>query len=133
MRPIIDVASAAEGIALAVRLADSVRASVEGDPDKRRLFERLRGSITLVEEGGVTFTLRFDFGRLTVHAGVVGVPDVTLRGDSQALERLLGAWRSGASTGRGVQRSLAALRGVTVYGLARHPRLFSRLLRLLAS
>jgi len=77
---------------------------------------------------------------LTIHEGLVGVPTVTIRGQTQDIEalteltvagvgwtRLKGAGRAGLSVA-------SALRGrrLKVYGLVAHPRLVLRLLRVLA-
>ncbi len=62
-------------------------------------FRRMWGTVVLVavseERGGTlthtTLTLRFDWGRLMIHEGRVGRPDVTLWGSPEAILRL-GAW-----------------------------------------
>jgi hypothetical protein len=80
------LAPGAEDNGLCGMLADLVRQNLESVPHKRRDFEALRGSIGIVaEDAQVALTLRFDGGKLTVHDGIVGVPDVTIRGRSDAI------------------------------------------------
>ncbi len=41
----------------------------------------MRGAVGVVaDDAGTALTLRFDFGRVTVHEGLVGVPTITIRG-----------------------------------------------------
>ncbi len=128
----IDVAPGAESSPIAAILADLVRRNITLDKAKRVEFERLRGAVALVaDDHRTSLTLRFDFGRLIVHTGVVGVPDLTLRGPIAALENLgertsrglLGLARSDGAAGRGELK---------VYGLWTHPLLVRRLARVLS-
>ncbi|MDX2054350.1 MAG: hypothetical protein SFV15_18255 [Polyangiaceae bacterium] len=76
-------------IPLAVRFAAAVRGAAE-DEQRRVVFGRLHGTVVIVvDDVWAQFTLRFDFGRLSVHLGIVGVPDITLRGPQAELESLL--------------------------------------------
>ena len=119
----IDVAPGADSSQLATLLAELVRRNVTRDRGKRAEFDRLRGAIAVVAEDHPTaLTLRFDFGRLIVHDGVVGVPDVTLRGPLSALEGL-GELRA---------RTFGPRSDLTVYGLWTHPLMVRRLFRLLS-
>jgi hypothetical protein len=78
---LIDVAPGAESLPLAASLAELVRRNIGRDAAKRAEFDRLRGAVAVVADDHQTsLTLRFDFGRLVVHTGVVGVPDITLLG-----------------------------------------------------
>src|SRR5689334_8148451 len=71
---------------LAVMLADLLRQNVEAKPQKARDFKSLSASVALVaEDAGVALTLVFKSGGLTVHDGIHDVPDVTIRGSSDAL------------------------------------------------
>ena len=121
-----DLGPGAEAHRLARELANRVRDNVSRDARTAKTFDRLAGSLAVVADDAATaLTLRFDFGRLTIHEGMVGVPDVTFRGHEAALE------------GLGRARNLPLLgaplpRGVTIYGLARHPRFVARVLRVLA-
>lgn len=141
----IDLAPGAEREPLAVELAVLIRGNMRGEL-QRRAFDRLRGSVAIVADDAPTaLTLRFDFGRLTVHGVLVGVPDVTVRGslaDIEGLARLpfrrrvpLPVPRRGDAEGWSAVRhgasALAAGR-LKIYGLVFHPRFVSRLLRVLA-
>lgn len=141
VEPIVDLAPGAEHEPLAVTLAESVRDGL-GDPERRRAFERLRGAVgVVIDDAATALTMRFDFGRLTVHEGLVGVPTVTLRGPRAALEGLtrLELVPSGLpdvkSTGwRGLSRVARVLwaRKLVIYGLFAHPRFVLRLLHVLS-
>src|SRR5690349_21049096 len=103
-------------------LAELVRRNVARDRGKRAEFDRLRGAVAVVAVDHPTaLTLRFDFGRLIVHDGVVGVPDITLRGPLSALEGL----------GEHRARTFGARGDLTVYGLWTHPLMVRRLFRVL--
>ncbi len=121
--------------------ADLVRQSVQ-DERVRRDFDNLRGSVGVVaDDSGSALTLRFDFGRLTVHEGLVGIPTVTARGTTEDIEALadlpLGGGISGLADRDGRQ-ALAAVasalrkRRLKIYGLLLHARLVFRLLSVLS-
>jgi hypothetical protein len=143
--PVVDLGPGAEHDPLARSLAEIVRANVSREW-QRREFARLRGSAAVVaDDAGTALTLRFDFGRLTIHDGVVGVPDVTIRGttrDIEALTRLpfnsaLGVPLAGLKDDEGraaVLLVLRALRGgaLKIYGMTFHARFVLRLLRVLS-
>lgn len=140
MHPVVDLAPGADHDPLARHLAERVRQSLEHAPERRE-FEKMRGSVGIVvDDADTALTLRFDFGRLTIHEGLVGVPTVTLRGqtcDIEALTQLPIAaegWTRLAEAGRAGLSVAAALRArrLKIYGLVTHPRLVLRLLRVLA-
>ncbi len=123
----------------------------------RRAFARMWGTVVVatarsgaLSEDGLpgepetTITLRFDWGRLMIHEGRVGRPDVTLWGtadDIFALGELGGDVRRklgavGMSDTLAPMWALFALRrrpGLKIYGLRLHARLVWRLARLLDS
>jgi hypothetical protein len=146
MDPVVDLAPGTEGNALALRLAEVVRRNLTRDW-QRREFQRLRGSVALVaDDAASAVTLRFDFGRLTFHEGVVGVPDITISGTSADIEslthmRFQGPFRlplPRLSDGEGTRAVLGVLRALRrrdlkIYGLAFHGRFIVRLLRVLSS
>jgi hypothetical protein len=83
------LAPGANGSGLASMLAGLVRQNVDDDPGKEGAFRRMRGTVALVAEDlGVSVTMRFDSGRLTVYDGIVGIPDLTVRADSEAITTL---------------------------------------------
>jgi hypothetical protein len=67
-------------------LADLVRQNLEQKPHKVGDFEAITGSIAIVaEDAEVALTLVFKNGQLLVHDGIEGVPDVTVRGNSDII------------------------------------------------
>jgi hypothetical protein len=144
VEPVIDLAPGAEHDPLASRFAEIVRDNLKNAWQERE-FLRLRGSaVIFADDAGTALTLRFDFGRLTIHEGVVGIPDVTIRGgiaDIEALTRLPvnGVSRLPSALGdrdaRAAVTSVAAAlrrRSLKIYGLMFHPRFVVRLLRVLS-
>jgi len=86
MKNAIQLAPGAEDNGLATMLADLVRQNLEAKPHKGADFDALRGSVSIVaDDAEVALTLRFDGGRLTIHDGIVGIPDVTIRGTSDTI------------------------------------------------
>src|SRR5579883_1610654 len=83
----IELAPGAEENGLAMMLADLVRQNLDAKPHKKGDFDALRGSVSIVaDDADVALTLRFERGgRLTIHDGIVGIPDVTIRGPSEAV------------------------------------------------
>jgi len=81
--PVVDLGPGAEEHGFALMLSDLIRQNLEDHPGKKRDFARLAGRVAIVvEDAGVSVTLRFDAGRLTVHDGIVGIPDVTIRAEA---------------------------------------------------
>ncbi len=87
MQPNVQLAPGADSNGLAMMLADLVRQNLEAKPHKREDFEALSGSISIVaDDADVALTMRFQRGgQLTIHDGIVGIPDVTIRGPSEAV------------------------------------------------
>jgi hypothetical protein len=87
MPPDVKLAPGAEENGLAMMLADLVRQNLEAKPHKQGDFEALRGSVAIVaDDADVALTMRFERGgKLTIHDGIVGIPDVTIRGPSDAV------------------------------------------------
>lgn len=82
----IELAPGAEDNGLATMLADLVRQNLEAKPHKTADFDALHGTVSIVaEDAEVALTLRFGGGRLTIHDGIVGIPDVTIRGTSDTI------------------------------------------------
>jgi hypothetical protein len=82
----IELARGAEENGLASMLADLVRQNLEAKPHKVPDFEALDGTVAIVaEDADVCLTLRFERGRLTIHDGIVGIPDVAIRGSSDLI------------------------------------------------
>jgi hypothetical protein len=140
----VALAPGADDNPLATWLAERVVDNVQRSERVQREFYRLRAAVVLVApDRRLQVTLRFDHGHLTIHDGMIGVPDVTFCADLPILEALtrlgkgagsvmprlgkgrLGAWRA----------ALAELIGgeLKIYGLLNHPRLVLRVLRVLSA
>jgi hypothetical protein len=86
MATLISLAPGAEDNGLASMLADLVRQNLEAKPHKGEDFRALSGAFAIVaDDADVSLTLRFDRGSLTIHDGIVGIPDVTIRGGSDVI------------------------------------------------
>lgn len=83
------LAPGAEDNGFAVMLSDLVRQNLESKPHKKGDFDKLMGAVAIVaEDAEVAVTLRFAFGKLTIYDGIVGIPDVTIRGTSDVIMAL---------------------------------------------
>jgi SCP-2 sterol transfer family len=146
MPPSIELAPRAEDNGLASMLADLVRQNLEAKPHKQGDFRALAGSIAIVaDDADVALTLRFDHGRLTIHDGIVGIPDVTIRGDSDTIMALsniplLGKFGLPLPDPRD-KKAVAVARGVMdamrkgsfhVYGMFFHLPMLMRLTRVMS-
>jgi hypothetical protein len=142
---VIDLAPGAEAQPLARELFELVRSNVTRDAKKREAFDRLRGAVAVVaDDFGTALTLRFDFGRLVVHEGVIGVPDVTIRGSTKLLGSLgdlrsrsfpglaAGILREGVTRAAFDEGALEDAGELKIYGLVAHPVFVHRLLRVLS-
>src|SRR5580692_5486667 len=84
---VIELAPGAEDNGLASMLADLVRQNLEAKPHKVADFEGCDGTVAIVaEDADVCLTLRFaPRGTLTIHDGIVGIPDITIRATSDMI------------------------------------------------
>jgi hypothetical protein len=87
MDPIVRLAPGADENGLANMLAGLLRQNMQAKPRKQADFAALDGIVAIVaEDADVALTLRFERGeRLTIHDGIVGIPDVTIRGSSDVI------------------------------------------------
>lgn len=140
----VTLAVGAEENDLAVWLAGRIERTLHDNPIVQRDFDALRAAVAMVAPNRrLQTTLRFDHGHLAIHDGMLGVPDVTFCGDYDVLTSLervpltkLGRLplpplsRSRAALWR--QSAMDVLTGeLKIYGLLQHPRLITRVLRLL--
>jgi hypothetical protein len=86
----IELAPGAEENAFATMLAELVRQNIESKPHKRKDFDALDGTVALIaDDADVALTLEFiPGGRLTVHDGIKGIPDVAVRGSADSIMAL---------------------------------------------
>lgn len=84
--PRIELAPGAEDNGFATMLADLVRQNLDSKPHKCGDFDALAGAVAIVaDDADVALTLRFERGHLTIHDGIVGIPDLTIRGSSDTI------------------------------------------------
>lgn len=146
-QPDVQLAPGAEENGLAVMLADLLRQNLEAKPHKKADFEALGGSVAIVaDDADVALTLRFERGgKVTIHDGIVGIPDVTIRGPSDgilALSNIPLFTRFGLPIPNPndpqevkTMRDLFALMRegkLHVYGMAFHPALVMKLTRVMS-
>lgn len=83
----VTLAPGAEENGLAMMLRDLVQQNLEAKPHKKGDFAALAGSVSIVaDDADVALTMRFERGgKCIIHDGIVGIPDVTIRGPSEAV------------------------------------------------
>ncbi|TPW01167.1 MAG: hypothetical protein FD124_3777 [Alphaproteobacteria bacterium] len=136
----VTLAPGAEANGLALMIAGLIEQNLADAPKKRADFTRMRGRVAIVaEDAGVAVTLVFDGGRLEVHDGITGMPDVTVRADSDdvvALSQVELTRRFALPDPRGAHTSTVLTRSregkIKVYNALAHPALVLRLTRLMS-
>ena len=84
MEPAIELAPGAEGHGFAEMLATLLRQNLDDHERKRGVAMRTRGRVALVvKDLGLAVTLEFVPFAIRVHAGVAGIPDLTVRATSE--------------------------------------------------
>lgn len=79
----------AEDNGLACMLGDLIKQNLDGKPHKMRDFRKMKGTIAIVaDDADVALTMRFDGKSVTLSDGIVGVPDVTVRGGADLIMAL---------------------------------------------
>jgi hypothetical protein len=85
----IELAPGAEDNGLATMLSALILQNLTDKPAKRADFAKLKGRVAIVaEDAGVSLTLVFEGNMLTLHDGIVGVPDVTVRANSDDIVQM---------------------------------------------
>jgi hypothetical protein len=139
--PVIEFFPGAEELAFAAIIVDLLRTNLADHPRKRRDFAAMRGRVALVaEDVDLAITLWFRRGRLSVHRGLHGIPDLVVRGSSGSLidlSRLPPHPRFGflPDLGSDVAKALGAAlreRKLRIYGLLERPGLGLRFARVLS-
>ncbi len=83
---LVELAPGASENGLATMLAELLFQNLHDKPHKERDFARLRGRVAIVaEDAEVCLTMVFDGRKLVVHDGIVGIPDVTIRAQSDVI------------------------------------------------
>ena len=139
--PAIELAQGADESAFAIMMAELIRANLLDHPAKNADFQAMRGRVALVaEDADTTITLVFRAGTLRVYQGFFGIPDLVVRGSSEALidlSRIPNHPRFsflpdfGSSVARSLARALVQ-RKLRIRGLTVHPGLAMRLSRVLS-
>lgn len=117
-----------------------IEQNLDDHPEKVADFERMRGSVAIVaEDAGTAVTLAFHGGRLEIHAGIEGVPDIAVRADSDdvvGLSQLELTRLFALPDPRGVHARHVIARSRTghikVLGALAHPMLLLRLTRVMS-
>ncbi|MGA7120391.1 MAG: hypothetical protein WBY94_09855 [Polyangiaceae bacterium] len=145
--PDVTLAADAEDNGLATMLGNLVRQNLEAKPHKKADFAALAGNVAIVaDDVDVALTLSFERGgKLTIHDGIVGIPDVTIRGPSEAIMAMsnipLATPLGLPIPRRGDREAVLALRTVVsamgqgklhAYGMPFHPLLVMRLTRVMS-
>jgi hypothetical protein len=82
----IQLSASAEDSAFAAMMAELIRANLSDHPHKLHDFCAMHGRVALVaEDAEQTITLHFCGGKLRVHQGLFGIPDLVIRGSSETL------------------------------------------------
>lgn len=139
--PVFELYPGAADHAFASMMVELLRSNLRDHPGKLRDFAAMQGRVALVaDDADTAVTLCFRRGKLTVYAGMHGVPDLVVRGPSEALIDLsrippLAAAPQLPDPRSEVTRSLARAlyeRRLTFSGIARHLGLGLRLSRVLS-
>lgn len=89
MEPAIHLAPGASDNGLALMLSGLVQQNLVDHPSKKQSFLKMAGRIVIQAiDIDVSLTLVFARGHLTIHDGVVGVPDVVVRAPSEEITYL---------------------------------------------
>lgn len=85
----IELAEGSDENGFAVMLQSLLSQNLDDHPHKRRDFDRLLGRVAIVvDDVELSVTLHFQSGRLTVHDGIVGIPDLTIRATSDDVMKM---------------------------------------------
>lgn len=77
----IELAPGADENGLATMLATLMAQNLADHPERASAIARLRGRVAIVaEDAGVALTIELARGRVVMHDGIVGIPDLTIRG-----------------------------------------------------
>jgi len=130
----IELAPGAGDNGLATMMATMLWQNLEDHPERLETFARLGGRVAIVaEDADVALTMRFERGRAVVYDGIVGIPDVTVRGTAEVIGNLslMETGRFGLPDPRGdVNRAMVqAVRDgdLRIYGLPAGLPLLARL------
>lgn len=82
----IKFAPGMEDAGLPVMIADIIKGNLDAKPQRQNDFNALNGNIYMqAEDADVDMTMVFEKGKLTVHSGKIGDPQICIRTDSETL------------------------------------------------
>lgn len=136
----IELAPGAENNGLASMVSSLILQNLLDKPQKRADFASMRGRVAIIaEDAGVAMTLEFSGNMLTVHDGIVGVPDMTVRAQSEDIIQMslveLTSWLALPNPRGPVMKEISRKSdsgAIRVFGALSHPGLALRLTRLLS-
>ena len=135
----VELAPGASDNGLAIMMATMMSQNLEDHPGRMAVFDRLGGRVAIVaEDADVAMTMSFADRRAVVYDGIVGIPDVTVRGSFELIADLsrMETGRFGLPDPKGeVNRAMVrALRSgqLRIYGLPAGLPLLARLGTVLA-
>jgi hypothetical protein len=135
----IELAPGASQNGLAVMMATMMSQNLDDHPDRKSDFDRLVGRVAIVaEDADVALTMELLGGRVIVHDGIVGIPDLTIRGSADLIADMsrmesgpLGLPDPRGEVNRAMFQALRAKR-LRVYGLPGALPLLARLGKVLS-
>jgi len=137
--PAVELIGDANDNGLANMIGTLISQNLEDNKELSRDLARMDGRVALIaQDVGVSLTLHFSRGRLSIYDGIVGLPDITLRADSDEILSLslVESTHFGLPDPRGehLQKvAKAAWNGrLRLYGLVANLPLLARLNRLMA-
>lgn len=85
----VRLAAGAEDNGLASMMASLLQQNLEDHPERLHALRRLRGRAAVVaEDAEVAMTLACGSGRIVVHDGIYGIPDLTIRATAELITDL---------------------------------------------
>jgi len=89
MEPSIILAPGASESGLCSMLATLIRQTLDEDASKKAVVARMVGRVSIVAPDlDQSLTLLFDGGRVELYAGIVGIPDITVRANAEWIMKM---------------------------------------------
>jgi hypothetical protein len=142
---VIILGEKAEDNSFACMLSELLRQNIEAKPEKLADIKKMKGRAAIVaDDAGIAVTLEFDGLCVVIRNGIVGVPDITIRGQSEAIMEMSNvpitrgipfwARRSDEAGKEASSRAFAAMNAgqIHTYGMWFHLPLVIRLTRLMS-
>lgn len=138
--PTVELAKNSENNGLATIIHGLIQQNLIDKPEKLADFFKLQGRIAIVAADiEVSLTLEFNRGQLTIHDGIYGIPDLTVRADSEdvinlSLLEVEPRWGLPNPRCEAFRKMLQSTKQghLKVYGMAAHMLLILRLTRVIS-